>query len=1191
MIARMQKNYGVMLVSFLGLMISAIICINVVKWERTQAQHDFENLAKENVFRIRLELKQYLDSLEAIKNFYASSNNVDREEFRTFVTPILKDHPEIQALEWVPKVPHDQLNQFIHQARQSVTADFSITETKTDTLTDATTRDVYYPVYYLEPLSGNEKAIGYDLGSNAERLATLESARDTNELQATGRIHLIQNTPGYGFLVFTPVYKNNSSIDTIEQRRTALQGFILGVFNISNIITNALEDSPHKNASLTLTDLSAPNSERLLFTTNSSIDGTDPSPENFASVFQHHEKLHFAGREWKVSYVSGGDFSKPKQYWQAWLTLIICLLITAWLAQYIKSHQQKTEQVRLQVEAKTRELKNTANALEKLHEITTNNCFTPDEKIAHILQLGLKHFQLSMGIVSQIENDAYTILHIYDRENSLTAGTVFKLADTYCAVTYKANAPIGFNNPESKKHYILPFEDKFGINTYIGTPIMVNGVRFGTLNFTMQESRAIPFNEEDFSVVNIFAQWIGGEISREIANKEISHQKYLFESLFRDTPEPMILIDLNRRIHKVNPAFTKEFGYTEQELIDESTSILYENFDAFMLQGKVLYSHNNNSQLKPYETNYKRKNKQLFPAETVITALTDADNKVYAYLGHIRNITDRKEAEDNLTRQARRAQLLHQVTSIAHETTSFLEALQRCIDLVCDILDWPVAHVYIPDTQHNQLLPANIWHLDDKDAHQEFVDRVNNTTVLRGEGLFGRIWKSGTALWMENSDEHSGLTYLNCATNPFNSAIGFPIYVDHEIVAILGFFTYAKTQTDYDLIRVLQILGEQVGRVFEKRRAEKVIADAEQYVRLILESAGDGLYGLDLNGDTTFVNPAAERMTGYSAEELIGKSMHTLLHHSYPDGTHYPREHCQMENAFTDGAIQHVDDEVLWRKDGSCFPVEYTSTPMWKDGRIVGAVVTFRDISERLKIDRMKQEFISTVSHELRTPLTSILGSLGLISGGVIAKIPEEINQLVEIAQSNSERLLLLINDLLDMEKIASGKMMFDLRLTDLSKLVQQSIESNNNYARQYDVYYDLITPDESFMVNVDNNRFIQVMSNLLSNAAKFSPAGKPVEIRITRQEDKVRISVSDYGPGIPEAFHDKIFGKFSQADSSDTRQKGGTGLGLHITREIVHNMQGTIGFESTPGIGTTFYVDLPDHTRQARLPEIQKYR
>jgi PAS domain S-box-containing protein len=236
-----------------------------------------------------------------------------------------------------------------------------------------------------------------------------------------------------------------------------------------------------------------------------------------------------------------------------------------------------------------------------------------------------------------------------------------------------------------------------------------------------------------------------------------------------------------------------------------------------------------------------------------------------------------------------------------------------------------------------------------------------------------------------------------------------------------------------------------------------------------------------------------------------------------------------------------------------------------------------RDISERKATDRLKNEFISTVSHELRTPLTSILSSLGLVTGGVAGEIPPKARAMLDIAHKNSERLVRLINDILDTEKIESGKVAFNIVPIDLMPHVAQAIEANRTYGEQLGVRFELTGALPGAGVRADSDRLTQVMTNLLSNAAKFSPRGNTVTVSVSRRGELLRIAISDHGPGIPPEFQSRIFQKFAQADSSDTRQKGGTGLGLSISKAIVERLGGQIGFETAAGKGTTFYVDLPE--------------
>ena len=263
------------------------------------------------------------------------------------------------------------------------------------------------------------------------------------------------------------------------------------------------------------------------------------------------------------------------------------------------------------------------------------------------------------------------------------------------------------------------------------------------------------------------------------------------------------------------------------------------------------------------------------------------------------------------------------------------------------------------------------------------------------------------------------------------------------------------------------------------------------------------------------------------------------------------------------------------RANGQRFPMDLAVSEVVLDGErtFVGII---RDITERKEMDRMKSEFISTVSHELRTPLTSIRGSLGLVTGGAVGKIPEKVQAMVNMAEQNTERLINLVNDILDIEKIESGTMEFQFDTIDLGNFIRDEIEANKGYADQHEVEFVLAQSEKNLFVNGDRDRLNQVLANLLSNAAKFSPAGEKIEIAAVRYNGVARVSVSDHGPGIPDEFRENIFAKFTQANSSDSRQAGGTGLGLNISKTIIKKHGGDIGFNPNQDQGTVFHFDLP---------------
>lgn len=232
-------------------------------------------------------------------------------------------------------------------------------------------------------------------------------------------------------------------------------------------------------------------------------------------------------------------------------------------------------------------------------------------------------------------------------------------------------------------------------------------------------------------------------------------------------------------------------------------------------------------------------------------------------------------------------------------------------------------------------------------------------------------------------------------------------------------------------------------------------------------------------------------------------------------------------------------------------------------------------LDEHEKMERMKDEFISIVSHELRTPLTSIHGSLGLLVAGLANELSPQAARLLEVARRNSQRLVRLVGDILDLQKIEAGTMPFDLRPLAVGLFLAQAVEANQAYGAQFGVVFVLDRVEKGLWVRADPDRLMQVITNLLSNAARFSPPTEPVRVSLCPHGDLVRVTVTDSGPGIPEAFRSHIFERFAQASSSSASGRGGTGLGLSISKAIMEHMGGTLRFDTEIGVGTSFHVDL----------------
>jgi len=336
-----------------------------------------------------------------------------------------------------------------------------------------------------------------------------------------------------------------------------------------------------------------------------------------------------------------------------------------------------------------------------------------------------------------------------------------------------------------------------------------------------------------------------------------------------------------------------------------------------------------------------------------------------------------------------------------------------------------------------------------------------------------------------------------------------------------------------------------------------------------LESVLDSLLIVDAEGMVINVNHAFEILTGFSKEEIVGDNIRRLM------SVELLERFDQSPAKYLAAAAGKTREGSTRCKDGSNCAIEVSSSLFPCTQQTLYTLI-FRDVSERKKIERLKNEFISAVSHELRTPLTSIHGSLGLIAGGVAGELPKQAQELIAIASNNCDRLVRLINDILDIEKIESGAIEMDFEITDLAQLVAESLESNKGFAERHAVRYRLGPVVDSAYAQLDRDRISRVMDNLLSNAAKFSNPGDEVLIEIERRNDLLRVKVTDNGDGIPVDFQDKVFERFSQADGSDTRRKGGTGLGLSICKSILNLHRGVIDFKSVPGEGSCFWFDLP---------------
>ncbi len=406
---------------------------------------------------------------------------------------------------------------------------------------------------------------------------------------------------------------------------------------------------------------------------------------------------------------------------------------------------------------------------------------------------------------------------------------------------------------------------------------------------------------------------------------------------------------------------------------------------------------------------------------------------------------------------------------------------------------------------------------------------------------------------------------------------------------------------------------------------------SEAHARLLLESTGEGIFGVDTQGRCIFCNPAAAQLLGHAAPaSLEGVKMHEVMHHSHPEGSHYPAADCRASSIFRDGLPIHVDDEVFWRADGSSFPVEYHANPILRDGKLVGAVVNFSDVSERRQAEvalrlahdalaqeralltervrertaeldranaelgrtaRAKDEFLAAMSHELRTPLTSILGLSETMGDGLLGALSPQQTKAASTIHENGAHLLELINDILDMSRVASGRMTLRLDQVPVNQLWDACLRLIRPPATAKGLRLETRLDPAVQLVHGDSRRLKQMLINLLGNAVKFTPEGGTIGLDVMGEPDhrQVRIRVWDTGIGIPADQLERLFKPFVQIDSRLSRQHGGTGLGLALAYGMAQLHGGTIEVASAVGKGSHFDLILPWNPQAQRGVELRE--
>ena len=536
-------------------------------------------------------------------------------------------------------------------------------------------------------------------------------------------------------------------------------------------------------------------------------------------------------------------------------------------------------------------------------------------------------------------------------------------------------------------------------------------------------------------------------------------------------------------------------------------------------------------------------------------------------------------------RARQRVAVQYATTRLLAESSTLSQASKRLLPELALNLEFDVAELWIMDYESGALRCTDFW-LGSK-VPSTYADVLRTSTLSIGEGMQGRVYANQEPVWIDDLQQSSDPARNESFRKAnLKAAVAVPVLIWPDVAGVLVLLTRRQTQIDRELFQTLAAVGAQVGQFITRRKALEKLQETTELQRAILQSANFSIISTDAFGVIKSMNAAAETWLGYRQDELIGKATPVMLH-DWKELVVRAEKLSSETNSKVDPGLDALlfranrgeADESDWtyvRADGTSFPVHLSLSALRSSsGEVAGFVAIASDITERRAVDRMKNEFISVVSHELRTPLTSIRGSLGLLAAGMLGNVAEKAQRMLQIAINNTDRLVRLINDILDIERLESGKIALDRRSLDGSQLVQQAIETMRGMSDKNGVHLEMHTVAGE--VFGDPDRILQTLTNLISNAIKFSPSGATVTVlQDIDNGSHMRFAVADHGRGIPDDKIAVIFERFQQVDASDSREKGGTGLGLAICRTIIQQHGGRIWVESEMGKGSTFYFTIP---------------
>ncbi|NTV29214.1 MAG: PAS domain S-box protein [Candidatus Omnitrophica bacterium] len=1082
------------LVMIFGLTLTALVYILERDRELGTLQTVFLQRASGRVSIMTQSLALQLDRLDGVSRFFSNAIAIDRAQFKQYVRPMTEDVP-VQAIEWIPRVRHAERAAYETRARQAGFAKFEINEKDAGgKVVAAGDREEYFPVYFVEPLPGNEAALGFDLASSPVRRAAMEKSRDEGRAVATEPVQLVQAAGDKtGFLVFVPVYANGAVPETVEQRRHDLRGYILGVYRGRSFLKGLYFKMPAEGLACLIEDPGASPESRVLYRHQMRIGTVD-----WKRVSLRYEvPLLVAEREWRMTIVPGSGFLAANLSRAYFWIPPVGILLTALLAMFLNMLMMGRYRLEWVVRQRTRELNKEKESLAKSEERFRHIAEGTGDFIWEVDQDGL--YTYASPMVEKIygytpaelvgNKYLYDLLHPQERdqmEQSLRAG---------------------FASKQVFRDFIKSIVHRSGQKVLLST-------------------NAMPVLDEQGNLTGYRG------LDRDItearnAEEALRKREAYLSSILDNFPYLVWLKDFDGRFLAVNSIFARACGRSVSEVIGKNDFEIWPSEmaqrycadDVRVIRGRIK-TVVEEPIAQPNGTRY---------FETYKSPILDREGRVIGTTGFSHDITERKIAEQAMRASEERYRLIASaITDYIY--TVFIEngrAARTTYNPACLAVTGYSAEEFLTDN----MLWIKVVVEEDRPIVSQQIEQIMSGQKDVAPVEHRIMHKDGHVCWVKNT-----------------------IVLHYDAQGRL---------VSYDGL---------ISDISARREAEKILEDQKRALdeHAIVSKA-------DSSGLITYVNDQFCQISKYTREELLGQS------HSIVNSGYHPK-------AFFVNLWCTVSSGQVWRgqirnraKDGTYYWVQSTIVPFLDEhGRVKEYISARTDITQSVENEerleramQVKTNFVSTVSHELRTPLASIKSSIDILNTEVPGQLTADQKIFLSRVKANIDRLARLINDVLDLSKLESGKMVMNLIPLRPDELLKDVTESHGLLAKNKGLDLALECAPGLPLLLADRDRLTQVLNNLINNALKFTKQGQ-VSVSVACEGRKtMTFCVRDTGDGIQEEDLPKLFQKFQQVGGA-SHQVSGTGLGLAICKEIVERHGGRIWVESRFGEGSAFFFDIP---------------